>query len=622
MWNENTFAKFVYLDDVRISWNGEKVAYTLTKANLDKNRYESTVVIEDLKDGSKRFVQDASMPRLSPDGKKLAVVKKGKDKESEIWLVDLDSMSEMRIATLKNVIDVLWNADGRKIAILTYRRREDEDLYFDDDVPVWFDAMGFLDGEKRKVLVYDTLAMEVLEEIELDKFSRVIWHSDSLVITSPHREDGKMNLWKNDVFLYEKGEKKPLFENVSLYAVHSNGELLVLLGKKEKKNVFEHDYVHIWDGKGLENLTEKFGVNGADAKVDSSGNVYHLAYEKGKMTISRISDEREYIFSENAFVTSMDVSSDGKVVFLAQDETRPNELYIWDGELRKLTDYNSEVLKVVPTRKAKHFTFENLGFEIDGWYLKPDTEEKAPVVVFVHGGPKGMYGHRFVYMMQHLVDEGFYVLYFNPRGSDGYSEDFALKVVGRTGKEDFSDIMKGIEVFLEIEKNADPERIGITGISYGGFMTNWAVTQTDRFKAAVSENGVSDWRSMYGFSDISLWFVKDLIGENPLENDIYEELSPLYHVKNVKTPILIIHSLEDYRCPLDQSVMFYHALKDLGKEAYIAIFKKGAHGHSLRASPKHRAKRHKMIVEFFKRKLKEGKEGFPLEEILKPQKSS
>jgi len=137
------------------------------------------------------------------------------------------------------------------------------------------------------------------------------------------------------------------------------------------------------------------------------------------------------------------------------------------------------------------------------------------------------------------------------------------------------------------------------------------------FKAGVSENGISYWLTSYAFSDIGLWFDREVIGDNPLENENYRKLSPIFYAKNVKAPILIIHSLEDYRCPLDQSVMFYHVLKSLGKEAYIAIFKKGAHGHSLRGSPRHRAKRYKMIMEFFIRKLIKQEEGFPIEEIIK-----
>ncbi len=230
-----------------------------------------------------------------------------------------------------------------------------------------------------------------------------------------------------------------------------------------------------------------------------------------------------------------------------------------------------------------------------------------------------MYGHYFKYEMQLMASKGYYIVFVNPRGSNGYDEDFALRVLERTGLEDFEDIMNGIEEFLKLEPpQADRERVGITGISYGGYMTNWAVTQSDLFKAGISENGISYWLTSYAFSDIGLWYDVEVIGPNPLENENYRKLSPLFYADRVKAPLLLIHSLEDYRCPLDQSLMFYNVLKDLGKEAYIAIFRRGgAHGHSIRGSPKHRAKRYKLFIEFFERKLKKYEEGFEVEKILK-----
>jgi len=215
-----------------------------------------------------------------------------------------------------------------------------------------------------------------------------------------------------------------------------------------------------------------------------------------------------------------------------------------------------------------------------------------------------------------LAEEGFYVLYTNPRGSDNYSEDFALAVKHRTGMEDFKDIMAGIEHLIQNE-DVDKNSIGITGISYGGFMTNWAITQSDLFKAAISENGISYWFTSYAFSDIGFWFDKELIGDDPLRNENFRKLSPIFYSESVKTPVLLIHSLEDYRCPLDQSLMFYTVLKQLGKEAYIAIFKKGPHGHSITGTPRHRLKRYKLMVKFFKDKLIDKKEGFEVDEILK-----
>ncbi|MCK4393008.1 prolyl oligopeptidase family serine peptidase, partial [Candidatus Bipolaricaulota bacterium] len=136
------------------------------------------------------------------------------------------------------------------------------------------------------------------------------------------------------------------------------------------------------------------------------------------------------------------------------------------------------------------------------------------------------------------------------------------------------------------------------------------------FKAAVSENGISNWFTSYAFSDIGFWFDKELIGENPLIDESYKKRSPIFSAEKVETPVLIIHSLEDYRCPLDQSVMFYHVLKDLGKEAYIAIFKKGPHGHSVIGTLHHRWKRYKLIVNFFVKRLREEEKEIKVDEIL------
>ena len=619
-WDENTFSKFVYVSDVRISANGEKIAYVMTKANLEDNKYESTVVVEDLKSGKKGYFKDASMPRMSPDGKSI-LVKRSADKKTQLYLINLETMTERKIASMKSVIDVSWNEDNRKILIIGFKRLDDEDFYFEDDIPIWFDAMGFMDKDKRVIMIYDTEAMEVLSEKEVERFSSAIWNRDKIIVTSPHRENGKLQLWRYDIIEISNSGKKTLFENVSFRAVHSNSKHIAFLGKEKAEKMSEHDYIYLWDGKELKSLSEKYGLNARNVKLDGDSNAYALVDNAGKIQLWKIEPNgaREILADENAWVTNIDVSKDGKVVLTMENESSPAEVYIFDGNLKKISNYNSEILKILLTKRAEHFRFKSLDLEIDGWYMKPDIKdgEKAPVMVFVHGGPKGMYGYRFEYMMQHLLSEGFYIVYFNPRGSTGYDEDFALRVLERTGVEDFQDIMNGIDEFLKLEPQADSERIGITGISYGGFMTNWAITHSDRFKAAVSENGVSNWLSMYGFSDISLWFVKEVVGENPFENENYKKLSPFFYVKNVKTPVLIIHSLEDYRCPLDQSVMFYHALKDLGKEAYIAIFKKGAHGHSKAGSPRHRSKRHKLIVEFFKRKLIEDKEGFPVKEILK-----
>ena len=614
-WDEKTFSRFAYIGDPRIRKGF--VAYTLTKANLDEDKYENTVVVEDLETGSRRFVEDASMPRISPDGKKLAFMRPNEEKKtSEIWVADLETLSAKKVLTAKNIRSIQWNDDSRRLLVVGFKRLEDEDFVFDSEVPAWFDGMGFFDGEKTTFWVLDTESEEVIERFEKPRFSNGIWHGDSIVVNVPHREGSKPALFKFwDIYLWKDGEEERLFERVSFDAVDADGKAILLHGKREKRFMSEHDWLYLWDGE-LKPVYEG-PLNTGQAKLDG-GRVYFTLADAGRVNLHIWDGEVKQVTAGDHWVMGFDVH-EGTVVALIETATRLRELYVYDGELRQLTDYNGPIFAKLKTFEPRHFKFKSLDLEIDGWYIKPELkeDEKAPVIVFVHGGPKGMYGHYFKYEMQLMASRGYYVVFVNPRGSNGYTEDFALRVLERTGLEDFQDIMAGIEEFLKLEPQADRERVGITGISYGGFMTNWALTQSDLFKAGISENGISYWLTSYAFSDIGLWYDVEVIGPNPLENENYRKLSPLFYAENVKAPLLLIHSLEDYRCPLDQSLMFYNVLKDLGKEAYIAIFRRGPHGHSIRGKPKHRSKRYKLFVEFFERKLRKYEEGFDVKAVLK-----
>ncbi|AEC52125.1 hypothetical protein PNA2_1210 [Pyrococcus sp. NA2] len=614
-WDEKTFTKFAYLSDPRTK--GNLVAYVLTKANLDSNKYENTVVIENLEDGSRKFIEDASMPRISPDGKKIAFMRFNEEKKTaQIWVADIKTLSAKKVLEAKNIRSLEWNQDSRRLLIIGFKRRDDEDFIFEDDVPAWFDNMGFFDGEKTTFWIVDTEAEEVIEQFEKPRFSSGVWHGDAIVVNVPYRDTIPRYFKYWNIYLWKDGEEEKLFEKVSFYAIDSDGKRILLYGKPEKKYISEHDKLYIYDDGEVRGIIDHIDREAGQAKI-KDGKVYFTLFEEGSVNLYLWDGEVKDVAKGKHWIVGFDV--DEKLVYLKETATRLAELYLWDGEERQLTDYNGLIFSKLKTFEPRHFRYKSLDLEIDGWYIKPEVKEgeKAPVIVFVHGGPKGMYGYYFKYEMQLMASKGYYIVFVNPRGSNGYSEDFALRVLERTGLEDFQDILNGIEEFFKLEPQADRERVGITGISYGGFMTNWALTQSELFKAGISENGISYWLTSYAFSDIGLWFDKEVIGENPLENENYRKLSPLFYAKNVKAPLLLIHSLEDYRCPLDQSLMFYHVLKDLGKEVYIAIFKRGAHGHSIRGSPRHRMKRYKLFIEFFERKLKKYEEGFEVEKILK-----
>jgi dipeptidyl aminopeptidase/acylaminoacyl peptidase len=201
---------------------------------------------------------------------------------------------------------------------------------------------------------------------------------------------------------------------------------------------------------------------------------------------------------------------------------------------------------------------------------------------------------------QLLAAAGFSVVFTNPRGSAGYSEDFAATIPKNYGDRDFKDIMEAVDHLIEAGI-ADKTRLGVTGGSYGGYMTNWIVGHTDRFKAAVTQRSISNWVSFFGSSDIGYYFAEEEVGSVPWKNlQHYIENSPITYVEKIKTPLLIIHSEEDYRCPIEQGEQLFVALKKLRKETMMVRFPGENHELSRSGKPKHRIERLNHIVNWFK----------------------
>lgn len=626
MWNVSSFAKLVSPTEVKISPNGVWIAYTIKRVNPEKNKTVRQIVLHNLEDDGEFFLpENTSKPRFSPDSKRLAYLKKD-DEESKLFVMELRNFSSQLITTADSISFFDWSPSGRSLFVVTQKKRKDPDLYFETHIPVWFDAKGFLDDCKDVFHIFDVESCQELDQFEERNVVFAFWSKQGIVYTLAHEE---APFTRFNVMLYSERSKKTVLENVGMIATDHLQDGLILLGRHQK-NVFQHDYVYLLKNGELLSLTERYGLDNSghiSLEVWASDSesypiargewVYFKTGDRGNVKLERmhLTDfQKETVLAEGA-VTCFDASEDGKVVYVAVNSEIGAEVYLHrSGYPERITSLNLQFLETVPVRKLHHFEYKSFDdTTIDAWYLKPDRPP-APLIVFVHGGPKGAYGNCLYFLGQLLAQEGFYVLYTNPRGSDNYDENFALAVKKKTGLEDFSDIMHGVEA---IKKKEDITDVGITGISYGGFMTNWAITQTNIFTAAVSENGISYWFTSYAFSDIGFWFDKNLIGEDPLVDENYRKLSPIFYAKNVKTPLLLIHSLEDYRCPLDQSLMFYTVLKDLGKEVYIAIFKKGAHGHSVHGSYSHRLKRYKLILEFFKQKLMLKREKFDPEECFK-----
>jgi len=301
-------------------------------------------------------------------------------------------------------------------------------------------------------------------------------------------------------------------------------------------------------------------------------------------------------------VAGFSVSQSGVIVFQAGDAAAPDDLYLRTptGEERRLTAVNAAWLREVQLGAVEKFSYRGAdGWPMEGWLIKPPGFEAGrayPTVLFIHGGPHGVYGEAFMLQMQLVAAQGMVVVYTNPRGSQTYGQEFAYAVVADWGGKDYEDIMAGVEAVIR-RGIADPERLGVTGWSYGGYMTNWVITQTDRFKAAVSGACVSNRHNFYGTSDIGFTF-----GEHHWRGRPWDEperllaRSPLMYVENVQTPLLLVHGEADLRCPVEQADQMYIALKRLGKE--VVYVRYPDEFHSFR-QPLHQLDRYERLVSWF-----------------------
>nr|WP_279381058.1 S9 family peptidase [Alkaliphilus hydrothermalis] len=244
---------------------------------------------------------------------------------------------------------------------------------------------------------------------------------------------------------------------------------------------------------------------------------------------------------------------------------------------------------------------------IDGWIMKPadfDANKKYPAILNIHGGPKTVYSDVYYHEMQYWANEGYVVFFCNPRGSDGKGNEF-VDIRGKYGTIDYDDIMKFTDAVIEKCDFIDTESIGVTGGSYGGFMTNWIIGHTHRFKAAASQRSIANWTSFFGTTDIGYFFADDQITATPWNTQ--EKLwkhSPLAYADKVKTPTLFIHAEADYRCWVVEGMQMFTALKFHGVPSRMCMFREENHELSRSGKPKHRIRRLEEITNWFNQYLK------------------
>jgi dipeptidyl aminopeptidase/acylaminoacyl peptidase len=289
----------------------------------------------------------------------------------------------------------------------------------------------------------------------------------------------------------------------------------------------------------------------------------------------------------------------GTLAFTVNTPTHPVEIFVADsqgGGERQVTHHNDALLAELTIQPAERIEYESKGgARIEGWIIKPadfDPGKKYPLMMKIHGGPHAVYGNAFSHEFQLLVAQGYVLLYVNPRGSQGYGQEFAHCIRADWGNLDYADIMAGVDHAIA-QGYVDPERLAAGGASYGGYMTCWLLGHTDRFKAIVTERVVSNFVSFSGTSDIGQTFgAWELGGKTPREDlETYVRCSPITYLDRATTPTLIIHGEMDLRCPMEQSEQAFITLKRAGVPVEFVRYPDESHNHAVGGQPRHRSDR-------------------------------
>jgi dipeptidyl aminopeptidase/acylaminoacyl peptidase len=315
---------------------------------------------------------------------------------------------------------------------------------------------------------------------------------------------------------------------------------------------------------------------------------------------------RTEVAADRRFVYDFDVRA-GRIAVCAGDAATPGEVLLAGaGGERRLTDANPWLRERHMAEPERHVFTAKDGLDIEGWLLHPpdfDPGRRHPLVMQIHGGPHSQYGWALFHEFQVLAGMGFLVFYANPRGSDGYGEAFRRECVYDWGGGDYEDLMAALDQLVERTGFVDVERMGVAGGSYGGFMTNWVVGHTRRFAAAVAMRSISNLVSEFAQHDIVLWSEQEM---GPLPWPDPDELwrrSPIRYVRDIHTPLLLLHGEMDLRCAFSQAEELFGALRLLGREVELVRFPGESHELSRSGRPDRRVERLRRITSWFGRHL-------------------
>ncbi len=649
------------ISDPTISPDGRHVAFSVQRVDRESERKFSNLWVVPTGGGAARQFtygdQQDTRPRWSPDGSQIAFLSNRSDgSQSQIHVIPFGGGEARPLTDLKGKFGSFeWSPDGSRLAF-EFQKRDQEDLEREADerkrrlgivsrhytrVHYKWDGIGFLAREQWHIWTVNarTGRASQLTDGPVHAEREPCWTPDGshVAYTSNVADDPDFAPDSVDIFVMpaEGGEARKIETHVGrkgLPSVSPDGRWIAFTGRSRRSDWWQHDNLWVvpFDGSAPpRDLTGRFDVSVSNSTMNDLGgadmtpptwspdskSIYFQVSEHGNTTLRNIPVEGGDmlpVIDDEGVVGAYSFDDSGtRIAYFHASTYEIGQVWtrrLDNGRKRRLTRFNDNILRRVELGEVKSVWFEGAaGNDLQGWVLTPpdfDPSEKYPTLVEIHGGPQGQYGNFFMFEFFYLAAQGYVVTYSNPRGGTGYGEAHGASIWNAAGTADYDDVMAWTD-YVETLPFVDKDRMGVTGGSYGGFMTNWIIGQTHRFKAAVTQRSILNRFSSYGTSDMN-WMREEALGDEPPWDNPqnYLDQSPLKAIGKARTPTLILHSENDMRCPIEQGEQLFVALKRLGVDTEFVRFPDESHGLSRSGRTDRRIVRLEHILRWFDKYLK------------------
>jgi len=633
------FLGFSYLSDVLMSQDGSHAAYLRHQCDAEADAYVSELWLTGLSGEGSLICSGQKKPLFAWENGETLLY--GYPEKGQTPFVRHYAASGLTVPAFTVPLEArgLEPVGGGKYlvsakTVLNPEDYQDDDCVIVTELPTQSNGTGYISGTRASLFLYDSLSGEIAQITPplFDVMQFSLCREQGKIVISGQSYEGK-RIIKGGVSVYdlESGEFRQVVEPGTYritYASMLGGQVIFAGTLGLYNTIMENPHFYLLSletGEVTDLAYPDLYIGGLTVGSDCRyGGGIHCKAADGRVFFTSAKVGDSHLFELNAAgetrqVTRLPGSVDcfdvanGRCVMVGMRDMGLEEVYVLDlstGEERVLTDFNGEFTRTHEVVRPKPLFFQNdEGSTVSGWVMEPlgyDPARRYPAILDIHGGPKGTYGEVYYHEMQIWAQAGYFVFFCNPRGSDGHGDVYS-RIMGLNGTKDYDDIMRFTDLVLEKYPQIDAGRVGVTGGSYGGYMTNWIVGHTDRFRCAATQRSIGDWMVHEYNCDTGYWVTSENFPPNAIVSaQAAWDDSPAKYAINCKTPLLFIHSDRDTRCTLPEAMAAYASAVRAGATVRMCLFHGENHELSRSGKPLNRVKRLKEITAWMDRYLKEG----------------